>query len=48
VAIALLFAWMILLVMCVKVWAEHPAEQPIGYEEHMEYIRNLGDTDVLS
>lgn len=31
-------------VMMVRVWATHPAEQPITYAEHMAYIQNGGDT----
>ena len=28
--------------MMVKAWAEHPAEQPTSYEEHVIYVQSIG------
>ena len=31
--------WLAVGAFSLKTWAEHPAEQPISYAEHMESIR---------
>lgn len=34
--------WAAVVVMMFRAWAEHPAEQPVSYEQHMEYVQSLG------
>jgi hypothetical protein len=34
--------WAAVLVMMFRAWVEHPAEQPVSYEQHMEYIQAIG------
>lgn len=34
--------WATVAVMMFRAWAEHPAEQPVSYERHMEYIQAIG------
>ena len=41
--------WMMLCTIFVVAWAGHPAEQPVSYAEHMEFVQSIGgDSDVLS
>lgn len=41
--------WATVAVMMFRAWVEHPAEQPVSYEQHIAHIRSLGgDPDVLS
>lgn len=34
--------WATVAVMMFRAWAEHTAEQPVSYEQHMEYIQAIG------
>lgn len=41
--------WAAVLVMMFRAWVEHPAEQPVSYEQHIAHIWSLGgDPDGLS
>lgn len=44
--VALVIMWMILCTVMVKAWG-HPAEQPVSYAEHMEFVQTIGgDSDA--
>lgn len=42
-ALVLMALWLVVASAACKVWAEHPAEQPISGAEYLESIRNGGD-----
>lgn len=42
-AVALMILFAVLMLTSLKIWAEHPAEQPIRGVEYIESIRNGGD-----
>ena len=41
-AFAMGIMWLMVFSMMVGAWMEHPAEQPISYSEHMEYVQIIG------
>lgn len=42
-AAALMILFAVLMLTSLKIWAEHPAEQPVTGIEYLESIRNGGD-----
>lgn len=45
--VAMIILWAMALTMMVKAWGEHPAEQPVSYATHMEYVQTIGgDSDA--
>ena len=42
-AAALVIMWGVLMMASLKIWADHPAEQPISGAEYLETIRNGGE-----
>lgn len=34
--------WAAVLVMMFRAWVEHPAEQPVSYEQHIAHIQAVG------
>lgn len=41
-ALVLMALWLVVASAACKVWATHPAEQPVGGAEYLESIRNGG------
>lgn len=39
---ALVILWVLLCTVLAKAWAGHPAEQPVSYAEHMEFVQTIG------